>query len=152
MLKALVATAVTALAIAGLALAAPQKDTYNLTANLRARSEVPRPTGVPVGATGLFTGKVVELANDKAKLSWRLTFSKLSGAAGAAHIHAGKLGKAGPVMIALCGPCKSGQRGTATITHAQLAKIKAGGTYVNVHTTKNAAGEIRGQVKASEVG
>ena len=91
MLKALVATAVAALAIAGLALAAPQKDTYNLTANLRARSEVPRPTGVPVGATGLFTGKVVELANDKAKLSWRLTFSKLSGAAGAAHIHAGKV-------------------------------------------------------------
>jgi len=38
MLKALVATAVTALAIAGLALAAPQKGTYNLTANLRARS------------------------------------------------------------------------------------------------------------------
>ena len=75
MLKALAASAVTALALVGLALAAPQKDTYNLTANLKARSEVPRPTGVPVGATGLFTGKAVELANDKAKLTWRLTFS-----------------------------------------------------------------------------
>ena len=47
MLKALAASAVAALALVGLALAAPQKDTYNLTANLKARSEVPRPTGVP---------------------------------------------------------------------------------------------------------
>ena len=152
MLKALAASAVAALALVGLALAAPQKDTYNLTANLKARSEVPRPTGVPVGATGLFTGKAVELANDKAKLTWRLTFAKLSGAAGAAHIHAGKVGKAGPVMVALCGPCRSGQRGTATLTHAQFAKIEAGATYVNVHTAKNAGGEIRGQVKVSEDG
>lgn len=152
MLKALAASAVAALALVGLALAAPQKDTYNLTANLKARSEVPRPTGVLVGATGLFTGKAVELANDKAKLTWRLTFAKLSGAAGAAHIHAGKVGKAGPVMVALCGPCRSGQRGTATLTHAQFAKIEAGATYVNVHTTKNAGGEIRGQVKVSEAG
>jgi len=152
MLKALAASAVAALALVGLALAAPQKDTYNLTANLKARSEVPRPTGVPVGATGLFTGKAVELANDKAKLTWRLTFAKLSGAAGAAHIHAGKVGKAGPVMVALCGPCRSGQRGTATLTHAQFAKIEAGATYVNVHTAKNAGGEIRGQVKVSEAG
>jgi hypothetical protein len=152
MLKALAASAVAALALVGLALAAPQKDTYNLTANLKARSEVPRPTGVPVGATGLFTGKAVELANDKAKLTWRLTFAKLSGAAGAAHIHAGKVGKAGPVMVALCGPCRSGQRGSATLTHAQFAKIEAGATYVNVHTAKNAGGEIRGQVRVSEAG
>jgi CHRD domain len=152
MLKALAVPAVAALALVGLAAGAPQKETYNLTANLMARFEVPKPTGVPVGAAGLFTGKTVELANDKAKLTWRLTFSKLSGAAGAAHIHAGKPGKAGPVMIALCGPCHSGQRGTATITHAQLTKIEAGGTYVNVHTAKNAAGEIRGQLKASEAG
>ena len=152
MLKVLAVSAVAALALVGLALAAPQKDTYNLTANLKARSEVPRPTAVPVGATGLFTGKAVELANDKAKLTWRLTFAKLSGPAGAAHIHAGKVGKAGPVMVALCGPCRSGQRGTATLTHAQFAKIEAGATYVNVHTAENAGGEIRGQVKVSDAG
>jgi hypothetical protein len=152
MLKALVASGVAAVALTGLALAAPQKDTYNLTANLKARFEVPRPTAVPTGATGLFTGRAVELENDKARLTWRLTFSKLSGAAAAAHIHVGSTGKAGAVMVALCGPCRSGQRGTATLTHAQLAKVEAGRTYVNVHTAKNAAGEIRGQVKASEVG
>ena len=35
--------------LVALAIAAPQKDTYKLTANLKARFEVPRPTGVPVG-------------------------------------------------------------------------------------------------------
>lgn len=138
------------LVLAGLALAAPQKDTYNLTANLKGRFEVPKPNGVPTGAVGLFTGKAVEMENDRARLTWRLTFAKLSGRAAAAHIHLGKPGKAGVVMLALCGPCKNGQRGAATITHAQLRMIRAGKTYVNVHTAKNTAGEIRGQVKASE--
>jgi CHRD domain len=138
------------LALAGLALAAQQKGSYNLTANLKARFEVPKPKGVPTGATGLYTGKVVELENDRARLTWRLTFSKLSGRAAAAHIHIGKPGTAGGVMLALCGPCRSGQRGSLNISHAQLRTIRTGGTYVNVHTAKNAAGEIRGQVKASE--
>ncbi|HLG09890.1 MAG TPA: CHRD domain-containing protein [Gaiellaceae bacterium] len=149
MLKTVGVLAFGVLVLTGLALAAPQKDTFDLTANLRARSEVPKATGVPVGAVGLFTGKAVEQANDSAKLTWRLTFSKLSGRAAAAHIHVGKPGKAGGVMLPLCGPCRNGQRGAATITHAQLRTIRAGGTYVNVHTAKNAAGEIRGQVKSS---
>ena len=148
---AAVAFALAALALAALALGAQQKDTFKLTANLKSRFEVPKTTGVPAGAVGLFTGKAVELENDKARLTWRLTFSKLSGRAAAAHIHAGKPGKAGAVMIPLCGPCRTGQRGSANISHAQLRKIRSGGTYVNVHTAKNAAGEIRGQVKASQV-
>ena len=151
MTRTLGVAAVAALALAGLALAAPQKDTFKLTANLKSRFEVPKTTGVPAGAVGLFTGKAVELENDKARLTWRLTFSRLSGRAAAAHIHAGKPGKAGAVMIPLCGPCRTGQRGSANISHAQLRKIRSGGTYVNVHTAKNAAGEIRGQVKASQV-
>ena len=144
------AGAVLALALTGLALAIPQKDTYKLTSNLKIRFEVPKPAGVRVGAVGLFTGKAVEQENDKARITWRLTFSKLSGPAAAAHIHLGKPGKAGGVMFALCGPCKNGQRGVATITHAQLRTIRSGGTYVNVHTARNAGGEIRGQVKASK--
>jgi CHRD domain len=52
-------------------------------------------------------------------------------------------------MVPLCGPCRSGQRGTAAITPAQLRTIRAGRTYVNVHTARNAAGEIRGQVKSA---
>ena len=88
----------------------------------RLASEVPRPTGVPVGATGAFTGKAVELANDKAKLTWRLTFSKLSGRRSLRTSMSASPGRPARCMVALCGPCKSGQRGTATISHAQLAK------------------------------
>ena len=152
MLKPLVLLAGAALAVAGLASAAPQVDTYAITANLRARSEVPKPTGVPAGAVGLFTGKAVELQSDRARLTWRLTFRKLSGRAIAAHVHTGRVGKAGNVIVPLCGPCRSGQRGTARITHAQLRAIRRGTMYVNVHTVRNAAGEIRGQLKASKTG
>jgi len=150
MLKPIAAAVGAGLVVAGLAIAAPQKDTYKLNANLKARFEVPKAQGVPTGATGLFTGTVVELEDDRARLTWRLTYSNLSGRAAAAHIHAGKLGKAGGVLVALCGPCRTGQRGSASISHAQLRTIRAGAAYVNLHTAKNAAGEIRGQVKASE--
>jgi hypothetical protein len=148
-LLAVLAVPVLALAGFGLASAASGKGSTSLVANLKARSEIPRPKGVPAGATGLFTGKAVESSNDTAKLTWKLTFTKLSGRAVAAHIHVGRPGKAGGVLVPLCGPCKSGQRGSATITHAQLQAIRSGGAYVNVHTPKNAAGEIRGQLKAS---
>jgi CHRD domain len=150
-MRTILVAAVAGLVIAGLAGAAPQGDTYKLTSTLKARFEVPKPKGVPVGATGTFTGKAVELANDRGKLTWKLTFSKLSGKAAAAHIHAGRVGKAGAVLVALCGPCRNGQRGSATISHAQLNAIKAGRTYVNIHTAKNPGGEIRGQVKSIEI-
>lgn len=105
---------------------------------------------MPAGAAGLFTVKAVELDADKARVTWRLTFSKLSGRALSAHIHAGKAGKAGGVLAPLCGPCRSGQRGTVTITHAQLRTIRAGGAYVNIHTARNQAGELRGQLAATK--
>jgi hypothetical protein len=38
--------------------------------------------------------------------------------------------------------------GTATISAALLKKIEKHLTYVNVHTAKNPAGEIRGQTVA----
>jgi CHRD domain len=156
MLKTLTAGIGVALAAAGslvaLAIAAPQEDTYRLTAGLKAGAEVPKPQGVPTGASGRFTGTVVEQANDRARVTWRLTFSRLSGRAMAAHIHTGRVGKAGGVMAGLCGPCRSGQRGTAMISHAQLRTIRAGRAYVNVHTARNPAGEIRGQVRATEGG
>ena len=150
MKKAIGAVAVVALVFAGIALAAAQGDSYKVSATLKARTEVPKPTSVPAGATGSFAGTAVELANDKAKFTWKLTFSHLSGKAIAAHIHLGKPGKAGPVALALCGPCRSGQKGSGMLTHSQFAKVEAGAAYVNVHTTKNAAGEIRGQIKLSE--
>ena len=102
------------LTLAGLTLAAEQATTWKLSSTLKASAEVPKPTGVPVGATGTFTGTAVVNASGGAKIAWQLKFSKLSGPAAAAHIHIGKAGKAGNVMVALCGPCKNGKKGSAT--------------------------------------
>jgi len=150
MFKTVGVVGMVALALAGFAFAATQGDSYKVSARLKARSEVPKPTGVPAAATGSFTGTAVELANDKARVTWKLTYSHLSGPAIAAHIHIGKPGKAGPVALALCGPCRNGQKGKGLLTHAQFAKLESGAGYVNIHTTKNAGGEIRGQVKVSD--
>jgi len=84
-----------------------------------------------------------------AVLVWRLTFSRLTGKAFAAHIHSGARGKAGPVIVPLCTPCKSGARGSVTVDASVLTALQSGRTYVNVHTTKNPAVEIRGQLGAA---
>ena len=81
------------------------------------------------------------------KLAYRLTFADLSGSATAAHVHMGAPGQAGPVAIALCGPCSPVAKGVLTLAPDQAAAILAGNTYVNVHTAQNPDGEIRGQVK-----
>lgn len=84
----------------------------------------------------------------------------------AAHIHIGAVGINGPVIFPLYsaadGPFTSPF--TKTVTAADLlpapgaetfaeaiAAIKRGGTYVNIHTTANPNGAIRGQVGATEV-
>lgn len=134
---------VAALGIIGATGAAPLKTT-TLKATMNVGQEVPKPMGA-AGATGAFTAT---LSGD-GTLKWKMTFRKLTGAAGAAHIHLGKPGKAGPVAVALCGPCSSGKGGTVKVRRKYWAAVLAGKAYVNVHTEKNAAGEIRGQVKAS---
>ena len=65
----------------------------------------------------------------------------------AAHLHKGKPGVAGAVIVPLCGPCRSGQTGQVRVSHDTADVLEQGRAYVNVHTTRNAAGEIRGQVK-----
>ena len=114
-------------------------------ASLGAGAEVPKPRGVPAGAGGTFTLTLTDTAG-KHTATWKLTFHNLSGKAAAAHIHKGRPGKAGPVIVPLCGPCRSGLTGSAKISEAVVVAIENGVAYVNVHTAKNAAGEIRGQV------
>ena len=81
-------------------------------------------------------------------LVWRLTFTGLTGSATGAHIHIGARGVAGPVAVPLCGPCRNGRRGTTALRGAVLAALEAGRAYVNVHTSSNQAGEVRGQIAA----
>ncbi|MFN0155380.1 MAG: CHRD domain-containing protein, partial [Gaiella sp.] len=106
--------------------------------------EVPQPSGA-ARATGIFSGSL-RATGAKATLTWRLSFSNLTGPAVAAHLHVGKRGKAGAVVAALCRPCKNGARGSVALTEAAVAAIESGRAYVNVHTAKNQAGEVRGQL------
>jgi hypothetical protein len=124
----------------GFGIASSGSDTKKVSAKLTRGAEIPRPKGALL-ATGTFTGSI-----SGSMLTWKLTYSRLTGKALAAHIHLGRRGVAGPVVVPLCGPCVSGVHKTSKLTSKVKAALLSGGAYVNVHTAKNAAGEIRGQV------
>ena len=111
------------------------------SATLTAAQEIPKQVVKTPAAKGAFhatlSGKT---------LTWKLTFSHLSGPALQAHIHLGAMGKSGNVLVPLCAPCKNGQAGKAKVTAAVIKDLGKHLLYVNVHTAKNPAGEIRGQV------
>jgi hypothetical protein len=122
--------------------AKPTPTTFKLKAALNIGQEKPIPKGTKLGASGRFTATL-----NGTSLTWRLTFKHLSGPATAAHIHHGLRKVAGPVIVPLCGPCTSpATGGPTTLTADQVKDLLAGKYYVNVHTTKNPGGEIRGQI------
>ena len=140
----LLSAAVVAAGIAAaIGLAKPAVSTTKFTATLTADQEVPKPHGVSSKAGGTFTATL----NGKT-MQWKLTFQGLSGAATQAHIHLGAKGHSGPVLIALCGAgCRSPVSGATIVSPAVVKTLQTGGTYVNVHTSRNPGGEIRGQLK-----
>ena len=111
-------------------------------ATLSGAAEVP-----PNSSTG--SGKIEASLNQETRLlSWKLSYSGLTGPATAAHFH-------GPAMpganagVALPFPgAANPTEGSATLTPAQVADLVAGKWYANVHTAANPGGEIRGQVTA----
>ncbi|MGN6629181.1 MAG: CHRD domain-containing protein [Candidatus Nitrosocosmicus sp.] len=88
----------------------------------------------------------------------------------AAHIHQGKVGENGPVVVVLYNNSNpsattNGELAKGTITASNLEGplagkqvkdlidlIESGGAYANVHTTANPMGEIRGQIVAEKTG
>src|SRR5260221_8574916 len=79
-----------------------------------------------------------------------VTFSGLTSAASAAHIHGpGGPGVAAPVIIPLTGfpATTSGTySNTFAITPTQVSELTNGLTYVNIHDSVFPGGEIRGQL------
>jgi hypothetical protein len=126
--------------LAGLGLGAGDRSAVKLTAKLSAAQEVPRPKAA-ARAAGTFTATLTGR-----RLAWRLTFARLTGPALAAHVHLGARGVAGPVVVPLCGPCRSGAKRAVTVRAKVASALARDGAYVNVHTKRNPAGEIRGQV------
>jgi CHRD domain len=124
-----------AIAFAGPAFAEKMK------ATLDGKSEVPPTTSAGTGSADIDYDAATK------KLSWKLTYSGLTGPATAAHFHgpAGPADKAG-VAVAIPNAGTSPVEGSAVLTDAQAADLTAGKYYVNIHTAANPGGEIRGQV------
>jgi hypothetical protein len=141
LVAALLMSAVAALALTALS-SAGTRGVMGVSAKLTAAQEVPKQVVVNTKGTGLFSASL-----QGKKLIWKLTFSGLTGPATAAHIHLGAMGKAGNVVVVLCAStCKSGKTGTAMLSSALVSALSKHLLYVNVHTAKNPAGEIRGQL------
>jgi len=113
-----------------------------MTVKLDGASEVPPTTSTGTGTADLDYDPATK------KLSWKLTYTGLTGPATAAHFHgpADASGNAG-VAVAIPNATSSPAEGNATLTDAQAADFTAGKYYINVHTAANPKGEIRGQVK-----
>lgn len=147
-----------------------QGTSLRLRARLRGFEETP---AISTTGNGSFRA---ELAEDGQSLSWELSYADLEGNAGGvvtgAHIHLGQRGVPGGIAVHLCGggggtaPCPDppatltgtigpdnvvgpSAQGLAAGELAELLRAaKAGVTYVNVHTTRFASGEIRGQIRS----
>ncbi len=131
-------------------------------------------TGGAVSTTGngTFTARI---SNDGTRIDWELSYNDLEGAVQQSHIHFGQKGITGPISVFLCTNLGNGPAGTqpcpappatisGTITAVDVtnlanergisagemdelvAAIRAGVTYVNVHSTRWPGGEIRSQI------
>jgi CHRD domain len=138
--------ALAVLACAGaLALASPSLAAMmNMKADLKPSNEVP-----PTKSNG--TGSVsVTYDTASKKLTWKGSYSGLTGPATAAHFHGpAPASKNAGVMVPIFqgASAKSPFEGSATLNDAQAKALMDGDIYVNIHTAANKAGEIRGQVK-----
>jgi hypothetical protein len=125
---------------AGVVLAGPAF-AEKLKAVLDAKSEVPPNASTATGTADIDFDPATK------KLTWKLTYSGLSGPATAAHFHGpAEVGKNASVAVPITNAGSSPVEGSATLTDAQAADMMAGRCYVNVHTAANPGGEIRGQV------
>jgi len=117
-------------------------NTASYHATLSGSQEVPPKPGAGTGEAD------VQVNTSTNTVSWKVTYSGLSGPATAGHIH----GPAAPganagVMVPFSSVGSSPFQGQAQITPAQAADIAAGRTYVNIHTAAAPGGEIRGQLQ-----
>ena len=132
-----------------LASAAPTRAAaMSFNATLKGASEVPPTTSAGTGAATVTYDASTKM------VTWKGTFSGLSGPATAAHIHGpGEVGKNAGVIVPFSQkdvPFTSPFQGSATLPDdkaaALSAALMAGQAYVNVHTAANPGGELRGQL------
>ena len=117
------------------------------TAYLDGASEKPNAVTTPGSGTASF-------ALEGNTLWYYVSYANLSSGATAAHIHGpATSSQAAGVMIGLPTPVGTAgfMTGFLTLTDPQKANLLAGKTYLNIHTSVNPGGEIRGQIGATDL-
>ena len=149
--------------LAASGVAGSQKNKQTTSNRMTGYQEVP-------AVSSLHAKGTIELSIHSATIDYKLSYSGLSSAAVAAHIHFGQRDVNGGVSAFLCSggdkpACPASGTVTGTIDAADIigpagqgiaageigeliAAIKAGVAYANVHSTIFPGGEIRAQIKA----
>ncbi|MEO5672219.1 MAG: CHRD domain-containing protein [Ramlibacter sp.] len=141
-LRSTLAAGVAALALAGCGQMRPSQSMDVYEAALSARQEVPPGTGAGTGMAE------VQYNSNTGVISWKVTYSGLSGPATAAHIHGpAAAGANAGVVVPFTNVGAQPVVGQATITPTQYGDLAAGLWYVNIHTAAAPGGEIRGQLR-----
>lgn len=101
----------------------------------------------PLATPALAKGRAVLNTNNT--VTYELNAFGLPTAAFAAHFHSGAIGVAGPLLYTLTQTGPTTWAGTTTaLTPAELTAINSNGFYMNIHTSANPNGEVRGQMLA----
>jgi hypothetical protein len=141
-LRATIAASFVTLTLAGCGMMGPSSTMQVFEASLSSAQEVP-----PTSSTGSGSAEV-QFDQATNKLSWKVTYSGLTGPATAGHIHGpAAMGANAGVVIPFTGIATQPVVGEMTITPAQYADLAAGLYYVNVHSARFPGGEIRGQLR-----
>jgi hypothetical protein len=110
------------------------------TAMLNAAQETPPTTS---NATG--TAWAV-LSNKGSMISYSITVAGLSSNFSSAHFHVGEMGTAGGVVHPITFTDSSAVGTWSGVPDSLITRFLSNGLYLNVHTTNNPGGEIRGQL------
>lgn len=142
-LRTAIAAGFVTLTLAGCGQMRPSQKMQIFEANLSATQEVPTNTSTATGAAE------VQFNENTNMLSWKVTYTGLTGPATAGHIHGpAPAGQNAGVVIPFAGNMNAQPvMGEMTVTPAQYADMAAGLYYVNIHTARFPGGEIRGQLR-----
>jgi len=131
-----------AVIVAGCGQMRPSQKMDIYEATLSGAAEVP-----PVNTQARGAAEVQFNANTNL-LTWKVTYSGLSGSATAGHIHGpASAGQNAGVAVPFTNVNANPIVGQATISPQQYGDLAAGLWYVNIHTAANPGGEIRGQLR-----